>query len=96
MISTLTMNKDSGYVDSLIRNSIPDQPIPLNDDQGLAGNIPWYDMKYSPKGWRTITVPGYWEDQGLRDFDGVVWYRKEINIPPSMRSAVKDCTWKNR
>ena len=34
--------------------------------------------------WKTIAVPGYWEDQGIKDLDGVVWYRKEIEVPASM------------
>lgn len=34
--------------------------------------------------WRNINVPGYWEDQGVRDLDGVVWYRKEVEIPAAM------------
>src|SRR5258708_2595477 len=37
-----------------------------------------------PKGWRSIAIPGYWEDQGLRNLDGVVWYRREIDVPVSM------------
>ncbi len=32
----------------------------------------------------TINIPGYWEDQGIKDLNGVVWYRKEIDIPASM------------
>ncbi len=31
-----------------------------------------------------INIPGYWEDQGIKDLNGVVWYRKEIDIPASM------------
>lgn len=23
---------------------------------------------------------GYWEDKGMKDFDGVVWFRKMIDI----------------
>ena len=33
---------------------------------------------------RTINIPGYWEDQGIKDLNGVVWYRKEIDVPASM------------
>jgi sialate O-acetylesterase len=29
-------------------------------------------------------VPGYWADQGIRGLNGVVWYRKEIDVPASM------------
>ncbi|HVU58663.1 MAG TPA: sialate O-acetylesterase [Puia sp.] len=57
---------------------------PAPSDKGLSGPIPWYDPAYIPKGWRQIAIPGYWEDQGLRDLNGSVWYRKEIDVPASM------------
>jgi sialate O-acetylesterase len=44
----------------------------------------WFDVSYVPKGWRSINIPGFWGDQGLKDMNGVVWYRKEIDIPASM------------
>ncbi|MCG7860743.1 beta galactosidase jelly roll domain-containing protein, partial [Flavihumibacter sediminis] len=28
--------------------------------------------------------PGYWEDQGIKELNGVVWYRKEIMVPANM------------
>ena len=44
----------------------------------------WYDPSYIPKGWCPIAIPGYWEDQGVKDLNGVVWYRREIDVPASM------------
>jgi sialate O-acetylesterase len=41
-------------------------------------------VSYVPKGWNSINVPGYWEDQGIRNLDGIVWYRKEIDVPADM------------
>jgi len=29
-------------------------------------------------------LPAYWEDEGLEGVDGVVWFRKEIDVPASM------------
>jgi sialate O-acetylesterase len=55
-------------------------------DLGIAGAKKWFDITYEPKGWRTINIPGYWEDQGLKDLNGVVWYRKEIDLPASFTS----------
>ena len=26
-------------------------------------------------------LPGYWERNGLKDFDGVVWFRRSFEIP---------------
>jgi sialate O-acetylesterase len=34
--------------------------------------------------WHNIHIPGYWEDQGIRALNGVVWYKKEIEISASM------------
>lgn len=31
--------------------------------------------------WQTASLPGLWEENGLPGFDGVVWYRKTIDIP---------------
>ena len=31
--------------------------------------------------WDTMILPSYWEHQGLKDFDGVVWFRRQVNIP---------------
>jgi sialate O-acetylesterase len=47
----------------------------------------WFSPSYEPKHWRSINIPGYWEDQGVHDLDGVVWYRREIEIPASMANA---------
>ncbi|HTN37798.1 MAG TPA: sialate O-acetylesterase [Arachidicoccus sp.] len=53
-------------------------------DKGLSGSTPWFSTAFIPKGWRQIGIPGYWEDQGVRNLNGVVWYRKEIEVPESM------------
>ena len=31
--------------------------------------------------WPEMTLPGNWEKGGLRGVDGLVWFRKEVNIP---------------
>lgn len=53
-------------------------------DKGLAGPVKWYDPAYQPLNWKRINIPGFWEDQGVRDLDGVVWFRRVINVPQSM------------
>ena len=84
--ATVQKNKDTAYINELNRkaaNNInsPDQPI---KDKGLTSPVPWYSPDYTPKGWHRIAIPGYWEDQGVKDLNGVVWYRKEVDIPASM------------
>lgn len=63
----------------------------------LLGNIRQYDKGYLPGGqtwaaptfdaraWPAMPVPGPWESQpGLATYDGVIWFRKEIELPASL------------
>jgi sialate O-acetylesterase len=85
ILKTIERNKDTAYINGFRRRkpaNVPDRPGPM--DKGLAGPTPWYSPAYMPKGWRPIGIPGYWADQGLKNLNGVVWYRREIDVPASM------------
>jgi len=82
-LQTIALNKDTAYVNGMNRQSTPGPQKKL-EDKGSIGPVNWYSEDYKPKDWRTINIPGYWEDQGIADLNGVVWYRKEIYIPASM------------
>jgi len=84
LISTIQKNKDTAYVNGLARKALAGYVNKTSQDKGITGLKTWYDVTYVLKGWKTIAVPGYWEDQGIRDLNGVVWYRKEIDVPASM------------
>ena len=92
ILKTIEQNKDTAYVNSRNRSASNEgnQAPPKTADKGLTGEKPWFSVDYTPKDWRRINIPGYWEDQGIRDLNGVVWYRKEIEIPQSM--AGKEAT----
>lgn len=81
IVSSIQRNKDTAYVNNLNRAGFS-QTTKAPVDKGLTEK--WFDANYVPKGWHQIAIPGYWEDQGLRDLNGVVWYRKEIDVPASM------------
>ncbi|MFN3667171.1 MAG: sialate O-acetylesterase, partial [Sediminibacterium sp.] len=85
LYATIQKNKDTAYLNSLNRRpgGFGNRPAPPVD-AGMAGPLKWFDPNYIPKGWRNINIPGYWEDQGVKDLNGVVWYRREIDIPASM------------
>lgn len=83
ILSVIQKNKDTAYINSFNRRPTPTRNNPPVD-MGLTGPVKWSDPAYIPKGWRTINIPGYWEDQGIKDLNGVVWYRKEIDIPAQM------------
>jgi sialate O-acetylesterase len=79
--ATVQKNKDTTYVNN-ITIKLPTDNHKKETDLGMIGS--WYDPAYIPKEWRTINIPGYWEDQGVKDLDGVVWYRREIDVPEAM------------
>ena len=84
ILATIQKNKDTAYVNSTNRAAFANRVTRKEQDKGLAGSVKWYEANYAPKGWQTINIPGYWEDQGIKDLNGVVWYRREIDIPSSM------------
>jgi len=80
VLELISKNKDTAYITSQKQTANANEAA--TEDKGITEQ--WYTLKYKPKGWKTIAIPGYWEDQGVRDLDGVVWYRREIEIPQSM------------
>lgn len=57
---------------------------PEQMDKGLSGPVKWYDTSYVASGWHPFWLPGYWADQGVKGLNGVVWFRKEIDVPAAM------------
>jgi sialate O-acetylesterase len=87
-LQVLAKYKQDGYIDS-IRNAERQfrdnwyQTIWTND-KGLHGSKPWYDPAFDVSSWSTMKIPGYWDDNGLKGVNGVVWFRKDIEVPASM------------
>lgn len=77
--------KDTAYLNKLLHPAMPMSSKPIkNTDMGLSGPVKWYETNYTPKGWHPFWMPGYWADQGVRGLNGVVWFRKELDIPVAM------------
>lgn len=51
----------------------------MEDDLVSAGKYAAVD--FDDHDWKTTTLPGNWEANGFPDLDGIVWYRKTIDIP---------------
>ena len=84
----LTILKDTAYLNNIQkktaeRKELDSRPVKLTD-KGLTGHVKWYDTTYVAQGWHRFWLPGYWADQGIHGLNGVVWFRKEINVPASM------------
>lgn len=80
---TIKKNKDTAYVNETNRKAFAAmQLIKKPEDKGITEK--WFDTSYTPKEWHRIAVPGYWANEGAKNLNGVVWYRREINLPASM------------
>lgn len=51
-------------------------------DQGQIQK--WSSINVNDKTWQEMNIPGYWADTKLGNVNGVVWFRKKINVPKSM------------
>lgn len=40
----------------------------------------WKDAAFNDSQWKTMNLPGLWEQQGFDDLDGILWFRKAITI----------------
>jgi len=53
-------------------------------DPGIAGQ--WAQPALDDHDWPLLELPGIWENAGiptLADFDGFVWFRRQVTIPPA-------------
>jgi sialate O-acetylesterase len=57
----------------------------IKNDPGSAAR---WEAVTVDKEWPIMSLPGLWESKGLPDFDGVVWFKKEINL--TAKEATKD------
>ncbi|MFI5162851.1 MAG: sialate O-acetylesterase [Sphingobacteriales bacterium] len=87
-VKRLAQFKDTAFMNQIaraaaVRKKENSKPVPITD-KGLTGSKTWYDTAYVAEGWHHFWLPGYWADQGVSNLNGVVWFRKEFNIPVSM------------
>ncbi|HYO20990.1 MAG TPA: sialate O-acetylesterase, partial [Flavisolibacter sp.] len=85
ILGAIRQNSDTAFVNGTSRKAFTNLQPPGQEDRGMGER--WFSTAYVPKNWRTISIPGYWEDQGIRDLDGVVWYRRKIDVPAFMTTV---------
>lgn len=56
-----------------------------SDDQGMINR--WYLAESDDSDWNEMRLPVLWEQAGLPDLDGVVWFRKEIILTENQTKA---------
>ncbi len=54
-------------------------------DAGYANGVAqWIAPEFDASGWRTMSLPSYWEDSGFPQFDGVIWFRHTVDVPADL------------
>jgi sialate O-acetylesterase len=81
--------KASGYIEKI--NKMDDERVRnwnrqlrQNDEGYKNPQKSWYDPELNTTDWETMYVPGYWADTKAGPANGVVWFRRKINIPASV------------
>jgi sialate O-acetylesterase len=75
------------------------------NDPVSADGVGWSAIVVDISSWRTMSLPGLWESAGLPNYDGVVWFRKELELSPDLAGKPamlhlgtiddQDTTWVN-
>lgn len=61
------------------------QKLTSTKDAGQKdGKALWAAAGLDESSWKNMSLPTAWEQAGLPDLDGVVWFRKKITIPASL------------
>ena len=50
----------------------------------LFDSSAYKNVDFNDSAWNSIRVPGYYEDQGYKDYDGFSWYRKTFDMPSNL------------
>ncbi|MGI4743664.1 MAG: sialate O-acetylesterase [Janthinobacterium lividum] len=82
---TTSLNDDQrAYADQqreLMRN------VRAHDKGYLPNGQTWATPSVDARAWPTMPLPGLWETMpALATYDGIVWFRKEIDLPAAMAS----------
>lgn len=58
------------------------EKLVLEKDAGLVQGKPaWIASSLDASSWKSMSLPTVWEQAGMPEFDGVVWFRKMVTIP---------------
>ena len=97
IMTKLQLYKNQNYLDSLVtkekqvsdawyaNSRKSDNPV-----ISFTSNYNLNEKNIDTASWRTMKMPGYWENYGAKDLDGVVWVKKKIVL--SENDLGKDAT----
>ncbi len=54
------------------------------DEHDAGSARQWWTEETTTSGWNEVEVPAFFEAMGIHNFDGVVWFRKTVDLPESV------------
>lgn len=85
---TLKRYQDDSYLQEQVKQNEEDMKVWMNKlnetDNGSTARIPWYSHTLEDLTWEEAFLPDFFENIGIKDFIGAVWFRKKVRIPSSM------------
>ena len=54
------------------------------EDKGNKHPVPWYSEGLDISDWLTMDVPGYWPMENNKPVNGVMWFRRNFDVPDSL------------
>jgi sialate O-acetylesterase len=81
--------RDAKYVEEILEKdqSLREDWCRRIAQQDIGLMVPektFYSPEYEASDWERMKVPSYWEEEGIGAFNGVVWFRKEIELTAPM------------
>jgi hypothetical protein len=61
-----------------------DQPLPMTWKFEIGDNMAWSSPQFNDGDWERIRVPGFWETQGHKGYNGFAWYRVRFKLDPAI------------
>lgn len=69
-LKDLDQKRSAGWYGNLLKN-----------DLGMQESPTWFAREYSSSKWASMHLPAYWEDEGVAHMNGIVWFKKDIDLP---------------
>ncbi|MEC9056444.1 MAG: sugar-binding domain-containing protein, partial [Verrucomicrobiota bacterium] len=68
----------------VLRASSPHWPELIKRHDSGSRNADWARKDFDHQEWETMQLPSHWEEAGLPDYDGIVWFRRTVEVSATM------------
>ena len=76
--------QDQAFVDNIVKSDRDRrntwQRTLRQKDRGYQAEVSWSQPEVNLSDWPTIQVPSFWSDEGVSLSNGVIWFRKDIDL----------------